>query len=82
MRNEFLQMYRPRCSWIQRMVDKELYERERENWVGMSLGGIMNLRHDAMSKGYDPYNSADTTPRWLKVLPPEKVITKIVGYRR
>lgn len=70
----------PRCSWIQRLIDRELDEQMRASYVYMTLPEVMNLRRDALRKGHDPYNSADATPQWLKyAVPQREPVPKIRG---
>lgn len=63
----------PRCAWLQRMVDREQNARERESIVRATRLELQNLRATVARKGYDPYNSADLTPQWLRVVPPDAI---------
>lgn len=70
----------PRCSWLQRMIDREDAAREKENAVRCTRLELQNLRTHTMRQGYDPYNSADLTPGWLRVVPPDAI--EPVKFRR
>ncbi len=62
-----IQGYAPRCSWLQRLVDQEIEQRRRNDYVLLTQYELEDLRRDPLKRGYDPYNTADLTPQWLRV---------------
>jgi hypothetical protein len=72
----------PRCHWMQQMVDREQKRREQESAVRCTRRELQDFRHYLCgARGYDPYNSADLTPEWVRISPPDAVET-VPKFRR
>jgi hypothetical protein len=75
--DEYVQPYdpdAPRCNWLQSMVDRDERIRRQAGFVPVTRIELQNLRRRVMQSGYDPYNSADTTPDWMRVVPPDALV--------